>query len=204
MFRLPACLCLCPHFVSPIGLLGQWVLTYCGILVERSSGCQRYAAVFALGRGAGTWQRYAVVCGCLRFPRVHGRSPLEVCKRLWSLLGSRGCAPHGSMGLMAGYAACCTPYTRCCPMVPVQRQSTQLPATTVGESSRGGSLRRHKGGLWTVHLTSRHHVLLQGGFLSVAFKVSPNLTKHWGSSRRSWRAEGPTRACPTAAPLPLA
>ena len=76
--------------------------------------------------------------------------------------GDRGGMPR--WGLMAGYAACCTTYIRCCPMILVQRQSIELPATTVGESSRGGSLRRHKGGLWAVHLNSCHHVLLQGGF----------------------------------------
>ena len=43
---------------------------------------------------------------------------LEVCKGHWSLRGSRGYAPHGYMGLMAGYAACCTQYTRCCPFGP--------------------------------------------------------------------------------------
>ena len=49
------------------------------------------------------------------------------------------------------------------PLLPVQRQSDELPATTVGECRRRHSLRRHKGGRWTVRLTSRHHVL-QGGF----------------------------------------
>ena len=44
-----------------------------------------------------------------------------------------------STGLMAGSAACCTPYIRCCPFFPVQSQSTELPATTERESSRGGS-----------------------------------------------------------------
>ena len=53
--------------------------------------------------------------------------------------------------------------------VPVQMRSIELPATTVGESSRGGSLRRHKGGLWAVHLNSCHHVLLQGGFFKCRF-----------------------------------
>ena len=53
-------------------------------------------------------------------------------------------------------------YNRHFPLVPVQRQSNELPAT-VGECRRGPSLRRHKGGRWTVPLTSRHHVL-QGGF----------------------------------------
>ena len=41
-------------------------------------------------------------------------------------------------------------YTRHGPLVPVQRQSTELPATTVGEWRRRHSLRRHKGGLGTV------------------------------------------------------
>ena len=69
----------------------------------------------------------------------------------------------------------CT-YIRCCSMILVQRQSSELPATTVGESSRGGSLRRHKGGLWTVHLISHHQVLLQGGFLSVR-RLAPGWAK---------------------------
>ena len=59
------------------------------------------------------------------------------------------------MELMAGSAACCAPYTRRCPLVPVQSQSTELPATTVGESSKGGSLRRHKAGPLTVLLLCR-------------------------------------------------
>ena len=35
---------------------------------------------------------------------------------------------------------------RCCPVVLVQLQSMELPATTVGEWWRHHSLRRHKGG----------------------------------------------------------
>ena len=54
-------------------------------------------------------------------------------------------------------------YIRHFPLVPVQRQSNELLATTVGECRRRRSLRRHKGGRWTIRLTSRHHVL-QGGF----------------------------------------
>ena len=50
------------------------------------------------------------------------------------------------------------------PLVPAQRQSNELQATTVGEWWRRHSLRRHKGGLWTVRLSSFHRVLLQGGF----------------------------------------
>ena len=47
---------------------------------------------------------------------------------------------------MAGSAACCTPYTRHCPLFPVQSQPAELPATTVGEWRRRHSLRRHKEG----------------------------------------------------------
>ena len=39
-------------------------------------------------------------------------------------------------------------YNRHFPLVPVQRQSNELPATTVGECRRRHSLRRHKGGRW--------------------------------------------------------
>ena len=52
--------------------------------------------------------------------------------------GDRGDMPR--WGPMAGSAAWCTPYIRCCPFFPVQSQPAELPATTVGESSRGGSL----------------------------------------------------------------
>ena len=124
-------------------LLGRWVLSYCGIQVE-------FAAVLFWCSGL-----VALAFTGTRSPRVHGYRPLEVCKRPWSLRGSRGYAPHGFMGPMAGYAACCAPYTRRCPLVPVQSQSTELPATTVGESSRGGSLRRHKAGPLTVLLLCR-------------------------------------------------
>ena len=55
-------------------------------------------------------------------------------------------------------------YNKRCPLLPVQRRSAELPATTVGEWRRRHSLRRHKGGLWTVLLIFVHHVVLQGGF----------------------------------------
>ena len=70
--------------------------------------------------------------------RCHGRP--EVCKGPWSLWGSRVYAPHGCMGLMAGYAACCTQYIRHFPLVPVQVRSMELPATAVGEWWRHHSL----------------------------------------------------------------
>ena len=121
--------------------LGRWVFTNCDIQVVL--GCSAILAFLWL------WRLQ------VRSPRVHGHRRLEVCKRPWSLWGSRGYAPYGTMGLMAGYAACCAPYIRHFPLVPVQSQSTELPATTVGESSRGGSLRRHKAGPLTVLLHCR-------------------------------------------------
>ena len=53
-----------------------------------------------------------------RIPGVRGHARPEVCKGPWSPRGSRGYAPHGYMGLMAGYASCCTQYIRCCPLGP--------------------------------------------------------------------------------------
>ena len=52
--------------------------------------------------------------------------------------GDRGGTPR--WGLMAGSAACCTQYIRCCPLVPVQLQSTELLATAVGKWWRHQSL----------------------------------------------------------------
>ena len=78
--------------------------------------------------------------GFSRFPEVRPHRRRVLLKRPWSLRGSGGYAPHGYMGLMAGYAVCCSPYTRCCPLVPVQSQPAELPATTVGEWWRHHSL----------------------------------------------------------------
>ena len=85
------------------------------------------------------------------------------------LSGGRGemamaVASSARLAFLRGAVCASTLYIRCCHLVPVQRQSTELPATTVGECRRRHSLRRHKGGLWTVRLISVHHVLLQGGF----------------------------------------
>ena len=71
-----------------------------------------------------------------RIPGVRGHGRLEECKGPWSLWGLRGYTPHVFMGLMAGYAACCTHYIRHSPLLPVQRWSIELPATTVGEWRR--------------------------------------------------------------------
>ena len=46
----------------------------------------------------------------------------------------------------------------------------------LGSRREAASLRRHKGGLWTVHLISHHQVLLQGGFLSVR-RLAPGWAK---------------------------
>ena len=53
--------------------------------------------------------------------------------------------------LRGAVCACCMPYTRCFPfLVPVQRWSNELPATTVGERRRRHSLQSHKGGPETI------------------------------------------------------
>ena len=80
---------------------------------------------------------------------------------------------------MAEYAACCTPYIRHFPLVPVQRWSIELPATSVGERRRRCSLRRHKGGPWTVLFYFLPPRFVAGWLLSVTFKVSTYLTKYW-------------------------
>ena len=106
------------------------------------------------------------------------------------LARGRGDTPR--WGLMAGSAACCTTYIRHFPLVPVQRQSNELPATTVGECRRRHSLRRHKGGRWTVRLISRHQVL-QGGFSSVVAKRATGLRwLWWPRVRAGWRFDTTT------------
>ena len=80
--------------------------------------------------------------------------------------GDRGDTPR--WGLMAGTAACCTPYFRCCPFsFPVQPQSTELPATTEGRWRRRHLSPGHKAGLLTVLLTCT----------GCAFQVTPGLEK---------------------------
>ena len=58
-----------------------------------------------------------------------------------------------------------------CPCTPVQLRSSELPATTVGESSRGGSLRRHKAGPVTVHFVFKLLPQRAGFFFRVLFKL---------------------------------
>ena len=57
-----------------------------------------------------------------------------------------------------------------CPCTPVQLRSSELPATNVGESSRGGSLRRHKAGPVTAHFVFKLLPQRAGFFLRVLFK----------------------------------
>ena len=121
----------------------------------------------------GLYLLWYVVTGT-RFPRVPGHRHL-VLPKAPGPSGDRGGMPR--WGLMAVFAACCTTYNRHCPLVPEQMQSTELPATTDGEWRRRHSLQSQKGGPWTVFLTSCHHILLQGGFLSVVLRspqTSPN------------------------------
>ena len=68
-------------------------------------------------------------------------------------------------------------------MVPEQRWSIELPATTVGERRRRRSLRRHKGGLWTVFLTSCHKCCC-----SVAFKCQAYEGQTVSGQSHIWRS----------------
>ena len=78
--------------------------------------------------------------------------------------GDRGDTPR--WGLMAGTAAWCTPYFRCCPFsFPVQPQSTELPATTEVRWRRRHLSPGHKAGLLTVLSTCT----------GCAFQVTPGV-----------------------------
>ena len=65
----------------------------------------------------------------------------------------------------------CSPfrYIRHCPLVPVQPQSAELPATTEGVAETP-LLARTQGRTADCTLTSLHHAPLQGGFFSVSLR----------------------------------
>ena len=88
------------------------------------------------------------------FHRVRGHRPLEVCKSPWSLRGSREYAP------MAGYAACCTPYIRHSPLVPVHGAASHN-RWGVAETPLSVKTQRRTS---DCPFNFRHHVLMQGGF----------------------------------------
>ena len=129
-------------------------------LYPRASSFSCFSYLFFLLRLATAALRLGVylrlvttLCGLLYSLRRYGRRPGQpssssLARRacvhfdfvFWVFL-NYGCAPgpFGDRGdtprweLMAGTAACCTPYIRCCPFsFPVQPQSTELPATTEG------------------------------------------------------------------------
>ena len=108
----------------------------------------------------------------------------EVRKRPWPLRRSRGDGNGGrfvrSPCLLSRRGL---PYIRHFPLVPVQRWSIELPATTVGERRRRRSLRRHKGGLWTVFLTSCHKCCC-----SVAFKCQAYEGQTVSGQSHIWRS----------------
>ena len=88
--------------------------------------------------------------------RVRLLGPLEVCNRPWPLQSQ---VRWGWLRLLVALSVIGA--SDIFPLLHVHQQSIELPATTVGEWRRRHSLRRHKGGLWVVHLTSIHRVLLQ-------------------------------------------
>ena len=125
------CVRWCHHLclVLPVGVLIVLKLQFLVSNWSRTFGCSPEQCVFPLlwvylsivfcGIGLLFWC-YVVASAVTgtRIPGVRGQGRPEVCKGPWSLRGSRGYAPHGYMGLMAGHAACCTQYTRCCPFGP--------------------------------------------------------------------------------------
>ena len=128
-----------------------------------------------------TWWCSLLVCGLMgtgtRCRRVRVLALLEVCKRPWSPLGSRRHTLHGSMGLMAGQAACCTQYIRCFPFLSVflPARCTVTVSGAAGHNrggvvERGGFSQGHKAGPLTVLLTSLHNVPLAGWLFSVSFQ----------------------------------
>ena len=126
-----------------------------------------------------------------RIPGVHGHRLLDVCKGPWSVWGSRGYAPHGCLG-----PACCMPYTRRCPLVPVQRcplSSRPQPLGSGGDTSPYKDTREDFGLSF-----SCHHVCVAGWLVSAAFNVS------LGEFQWSLGGERPTRVGLTVAPLPAA
>ena len=118
----------------------------------------------------------SVRCGASSFtgilhPGVHDHTPLEVCKCPWSLWGSRGCAPHGCMLLMDRIPDAV-------PWSPCSHSPLSSRAQPLGS---GGDAPCED---------TREDFGLSGGLLSVAFKVSPNLTKHWENSSYYWGPRG--------------
>ena len=110
-----------------------------------------YGSIFLLGLHGWALRFGLSLLWCdftgTRFPEVRPHRRPVLLKRPWSLRGSRGYAPHGYMGLMAGHAACCTQYTRCCPFGPCTGAvhgapghnrggvtETPLPVRTQGET----------------------------------------------------------------------
>ena len=84
-------------------------------------------------------------------------------------------------GLMAGSAAWRTPYLRCCPFFPVQRQPTELPATTEGRWRRRHLSPGHKAGLLTVLL------MCTGCAFQVTPGVDKGVTLFKGDQPKNWR-----------------
>ena len=164
-------------FYWVVATLGLLSFVYCYVVTDAGPASHRVrlwqggpASTYCRFRWIPAFMLYDVTLTGTRIPRVRLLGHPEVRKRPWPLRRSRGdgnggrfvrspCLPSWR-GLRLLYV---TPDA--VPLFPVQQQSIELPATTVGACRRRHSLRRHKGGLWTVRLISVHHVLLQGGFL---------------------------------------
>ena len=109
---------------SPLGSAVSF-LTPSSSRALRNYGYAAVGARFVARSGTLFWYEWIrVFCGTARrYVTLRVRAFLEYVAMLVPKFarasgpprGSRGYAPHGYMGLMAGHAACCTHYTRCCP-----------------------------------------------------------------------------------------
>ena len=93
----------------------------------------------------------------------------------------------------------CTSYIRCCPFFPCTVQSTDLPATTEGESTRGGSSQGRKAGPLTepfllVVLTRVQGCVFQAtGTFKRWERASPAgrpIERLAGDQPKNWKASG--------------
>ena len=140
--------------VSPLRPLGLGLLGRCDprafiyFYVVTDAGPASHRVGLWQGGLASTYYRFRLLVLQLTgtcFPGVRLLALPEVRKRP-GLSGGRGemamaVASSARLAFLRGaVCACCTPYTRRFPLVPVQRWSIELPATTVGEWRRRRSL----------------------------------------------------------------
>ena len=136
----------CSSLVSPLRPLGLGLLGRCDprsftFYDFTDAGPASHRVRLWQGGPASSYCRFRLLVLLLtgtRLLRVRLLGHPDVRKRSWPLRRPRGDGNGGRF--VRSPCPPVTPYTRHCPLVPVQRQSTELPATTVGECRRRHSL----------------------------------------------------------------